>query len=127
MTYLTQFFLLILGLGFMAFGVHSFFDPNNLVVAMGADKMSNEGIYELRSIYGGTSIGGGLLLLVASFRESLQRPALYFIIAYMGGYAFARLGAVQIDGMPSTRLLIYWALEVICAVIAILFVRKLNA
>jgi len=124
MTYLTQFFLLLLGLGFIAFGVHSFADPGNLVAAMGADKMTSDGLYELRSIYGGTSLGGGLLLLIASFRESLKRPALYFVIAYMGGYALARLAAVQIDGMPSQRLIIYWVIESVCAILAIILLRK---
>ncbi len=124
MTYVAQFFLLILGLGFIAFGVHSFADPGNLVAAGGAENINSDAIHELRSIYGGTSLGGGLLLLIASFKESLKRPALYFVIAYMGGYALARWGAVQIDGMPSQRLVIYWVLEAVCAILAIILLRK---
>jgi len=127
MTYMTQFFLLIMGLGFMVFGVHNFFDPSNLVVSQAAETMSSDGIYELRSIYGGTSLGAGLLLMIASIRVSLKRPALFLIIAYMGGYSLARLAAVPLDGMPSGRLLNVWIVEIICVFIAVFLLRKISS
>jgi len=127
MTYVTQFFLLLMGLGYIAFGFHSFFDPQNLIVSTSAENMTKEGVFELRSIYGGTSIAGGLLLLLASFKTPYKRPALYFIIIYMGGYTLARLAAVSLDGMPeSGRVLGFWILHAFCVVVALILLKKSN-
>jgi len=124
--YKTQFFLLLMGLGFIAFGVHSLFDPSTWTKNMGVETINADGIFELRSIYGGTSIGAGILLLLASFKEKYTRPALFFIVAYMGGYALARLAAVGLDGLPSNKLLVFWGIEIVCALIAILLLRGLK-
>lgn len=121
---LTRIFLFINAIGWAAFGLYSFFNPQILVDLMGADKMSPDGLFELRSIYGGTSLGAAALFLAGVLKEHMQRPALYFVIAYMGGYAVARAGATVMTGLPSGTLLGFWAIEIVGALIATYLLRR---
>lgn len=92
--------------------------------ALGAPTMSSDGIYELRGIYGGVSIGAAILYLAGFFKSDMQRPALYFVLAYTGGYALARIVALPIDGFPSGLFPIFVAYEITSAAIAIYLLRR---
>ena len=65
---------------------------------LGAPSKSSSGIYEIRSVYGGVSFAIGLLSLAGFLKTKMQRPALYFILTYAGGYALARFAALPLDG-----------------------------
>ena len=121
---LTRIFLLINAIGWAAFGLFCFINPGVLVELLGADTVSSDGLFELRSIYGGTSIGAAALFFAGFLKEHMQRPALYFIITYMGGYALARLGASFLTGLPSANLMGFWALEIFGAGVSIYLLRK---
>jgi len=79
-------FLALYALLFLAFGTYAFLNPELITEMMAAESMGTDGIYELRSNYGGVSIGIGLMCLAAVLRSSLQRPALFTLMAYTGGY-----------------------------------------
>lgn len=116
---LTRLFLLVNAIGWACFGIYSFLNPETLMDMMGADRMNYDGIFELRSIYGGTSLGAAALFLAGFLKTDLERPALYFIIAYMGGYALARLGATLMGGLPGSQLMGFWAIEIIGVMISV--------
>lgn len=48
------------------------------------------GIFEMRGIYGGVSLGAAILCALGSGRPKFELPALCFIAAYMGGYVIGR-------------------------------------
>ena len=123
----TRIFLLINAVGWAAFGLICFIHPNILVELLGANTVSHDGLFELRSIYGGTSLGAAALFFSGFLKEHMQRPALYFIVAYMGGYAAARLGAALIMGLPGANLMGFWALEIFGAGVSLYLLRKNNA
>ena len=117
-------FLALYALLFLAFGVFAFWNPNWAMNLLGASNMSSEGVYELRSNYGGVSFGIGLMCLASVFRSELTRPALFVLMAYMGGYSIGRLAAMPIDGVPSTTMIAYASFEIVSAVLAFALLRR---
>lgn len=111
-------------LAFGGFGLLMFFVPQTAVDFLGAPSMSSDGIYEMRGIYGGVSIGAALLFLAGLIKPDMQRPALYFILAYTGGYALARIAALPLDGIPSTKFQVFAAFEIMSALIALYLLRR---
>jgi len=121
---MTKIFLLIQGLGFGLFGLYCFFNPEFMMAGLGAPSMSGDGLYELRGIYGGVSIGGAMVILSGFFKQTMQRPALFFILAYTGGYALARVAALPLDGMPGSQFYPFIGYEVVSALIAAYLLKK---
>jgi len=93
---------------------------------LGAPSMSGSGIYEIRSVYGGVSFAIGLLCLAGFLKANMQRPALYFILTYTGGYALARFAALPLDGMPTPKLMLFVAFEVVSALLAFVLLRRIK-
>jgi len=93
---------------------------------LGAESMSKMGIYEMRGIYGGISIGAAILFWAGFFKTDMQRPALYFLLAYMGGYIIARIGALPLDGMPYGKMPVFISFEAVSAIAAFLLLRRKN-
>lgn len=120
-------FLLFQALFFTAFGIYSFLNPQATIELLGAPSMSTMGIYEMRGIYGGVSIGAALLFWAGFLKADIQRPALYFILAYMGGYFLARIGALPLDGMPTGKMPLFVAFEAVSTLIAFILLRRSNA
>ena len=121
---LTRIFLLLQGLFFAAFGLYAFFNPQVMIDLLGAPSMSAMGVYEMRGIYGGVSIGAALLFLSGFLKPHMQRPALYFILAYAGGYVLARFAAIPLDGMPTSKMMGFVVFEIVSALIALYLIRK---
>ncbi len=122
---LTRIFLLVQAVIFGLFGLYAFFNPNVIMDVLGAPSISRQGIYEIRSVYGGVSMAIGVLSFAGFLKASMVRPALYFILTYTGGYAFARFAALPLDGMPSAKMMVFIGFEVISAFIAIYLIRRL--
>ena len=123
----TRIFLLVNAIGWAAFGLFSFFNPQVLIDLLGANTVSADGEFEIRSIYGGTSLGAAALFLAGFLKDHMQRPALWFIVAYMGGYALARAGAVFFTGLPSANLIFFWGIEIVGAGVSLYLLRRDNA
>ncbi len=109
---------------FLGFGILMFFNPERAVDALGATTMSSDGIYEMRGIYGGVSFGAGLLALAGVLKTHMERPALYFLLAYTGGYALARIAALPLDGFPGGLYPMFAGFEILTALISIYLLRR---
>jgi Domain of unknown function (DUF4345) len=112
-------FLGIIALTFLVFGVWSLLDPVAMTSSMGVVVNGPNGIYETRGIYGGVSLGAGLLALAGIFRPRMVRPALWFITTYMGGYLFARIAGLIAGDGPTTNFLMFVGFETACLVVAV--------
>lgn len=108
----------------MAFGVYVFLQAPALAENVGYGTPNSNGLYEMRSNYGGVSIGIGLICLVSVFAARLQRPALFVLLTYSGGYAMGRMIALPIDGVPSTSLIAYGVFETFSAILAYVLLRR---
>ncbi|MEO1474801.1 MAG: DUF4345 family protein [Pseudomonadota bacterium] len=116
-------FLFLNAIFFLGFGAFAFLNAPILAGNLGAPDMGSNGLYELRSNYGGVSIGAGLLCLCGGISASLQRPALFFLLAYTGGYALGRVMAIPLDGVPPPRLIGFSIFEAVTAILAFMALR----
>jgi Domain of unknown function (DUF4345) len=89
-------FLAVIALLFLVFGIASFVDPIGMSASLEVEVGGANGAYEMRGIYGGVSLAAGLLCALGAFRARMQRPALWFLVTYMGGYVFARVAALAL-------------------------------
>ncbi|MEL7545591.1 MAG: DUF4345 family protein [Pseudomonadota bacterium] len=119
----TRIFLLTIALMFFAFGGWSIVDPLGMTSQLGVQVTGPAGAFEIRGVYGGISLGAALLCLAGGLKPDLERPALYFLVAYMGGYILGR-GASLIAG--DTALSTSWGFagfEAIVFALAVLLLR----
>nr|WP_070958629.1 DUF4345 family protein [Hyphomonas sp. Mor2] len=94
---MTRIFLALTSLMFLAFGLWSLTDPVGMTARLGVEPGGIAGVFEMRGVFGGVSLGAGLLCLLGSLKEKFEFAALCFIAAYMGGYVIGR-GASFIAG-----------------------------
>ncbi|NQY41031.1 MAG: DUF4345 family protein [Henriciella sp.] len=121
---LTRIFLLFTALMFLAFGVWSITDPVGMTSRLGVSAEGVSGVFEMRGIYGGVSLGAALLCLLGGLRERFEFAALCFIAAYMGGYVLGR-GASYFYGDTAMASNWYFAgFELVMFVLAALLVRR---
>lgn len=104
---------------FLGFGAFVLINPDSLNKMIGAVAISRDGIYELRSNYGGVSLGIGLFCLAATIQTTLARPALFVLFVYTGGYALGRILAWPSEGAPSNTLLAYAVFEAVTAALSL--------
>ena len=117
-------FLSINSILFMGFGVYAALNAPTLAQNLGVQDISQSGLHEIRSNYGGVNFGIGLMCLFAAVRTQWQRPALMLLLAYTGGYVLGRLFSVPIDGVPSIRFIGFGVFEFIVAGISALLLRR---
>ena len=55
-------------------------------------------LVEVRGVYGGMSVGVGVMLIVAALRQDWLRPGLFALAAMMGGLVVGRTAGLIIDG-----------------------------
>lgn len=87
---INRIFLALTALMFFAFGFWSISDPIGMTQRLGVSIGGESGVFEMRGIYGGVSLGAAMLCLLGSLRERLEFPALCFVATYMGGYVVGR-------------------------------------
>ena len=90
---LTRFFLALTALIFFAFGTWSLLDPVGMTARLGVAAGGVAGVFEMRGVFGGVSLGAGGLCLLGALRARFEFAALCFISAYMGGYVIGRTAA----------------------------------
>lgn len=94
-------YLVAIGLMFVAFGTWAMLDPAGMTSELGVTVSGPNGLYEMRGIYGGVSLGAGVLGLLGALREAYRRPALLFLVVYFGGYMAARALALALGPAPT--------------------------
>ncbi len=87
---MTRIFLILTALMFTAFGLWSTTDPEGMTARLGVTIGGTSGVFEMRGIYGGVSLGAAALCGLGSVRANFAFPALCFIAFYMGGYVLGR-------------------------------------
>jgi len=122
---MTRIFLAVYTLLFLGFGIYAVLSPDRLSELLGMAELSQNAAYELRSNYGGVSLGIGLMCLAGALRANLERPALFVLLAYTGGYALGRIAALPFDGLPpSTSLMAYGVFEAVTALLSALLLSR---
>lgn len=86
-------FLLFVAAMFLGFGIWSAIDPAQMTSQLGVTVSGPAGLFEMRGVFGGVSLGAGALCLGGALRHDMARPALWFILSYMGGYVIGRLAS----------------------------------
>ena len=87
---ITRIFLFLTALMFTAFGFWSITDPVGMTTQLGVTIGGESGVFEMRGVYGGISLGAAALCLLGGLRERFEFAALCFVAAYMGGYIVGR-------------------------------------
>lgn len=118
---MTRLFLIANGLGFIFYGLVTFFAPLIMAEALDVVAGGPNGVYEFRGVYGGVSTAAGILYVLGAFNAHYTRPALLFILVYTGGYFAARIAAMPLDGIPQPEMLGFVAYEGIAAALAAFF------
>ncbi|MEL7231287.1 MAG: DUF4345 family protein [Pseudomonadota bacterium] len=93
----TRIFLGLTALMFFAFGGWSITDPAGMTSSLGVEAGGVAGVFEMRGIYGGVSLGAAIFCLLGALKPNLSFAALCFVATYMGGYIIGR-GASLIAG-----------------------------
>lgn len=113
-----RFFLGAIAATYIAFGVFSLLHPDTMTASLGVDVGGPNGSFEMRGVFGGVSLGAAALCLAGALRANMVRPALWFIVAYMGGYCFARLASVALGDLPTPGTWRFVAFEAVTLFIA---------
>ena len=113
-----------MALMFLAFGLWSLFDPSGMTSQLGVSVSGPNGTFEMRGIFGGVSLGASALCAAGALRASMVRPALWFIVTYMGGYCLARLASIALGDLPEPSTWRFVAFEAVSLLIAALALRR---
>jgi len=118
-------YLGLVAIMFFAFGGWSLGDPIGMTSSLDVVVSGANGTFEMAGIYGGVSLGAGALCLAGALLQRMTRPALWFIVAYMGGYCIARPLAWLIHHPPTSDFYAFMAFEaaVLVGAVASLWVR----
>lgn len=107
----TRIFLALVALAFIGFGFWSLTSPLSMASSLGVDVSGPNGAFEMAGIYGGVSLGAAALTAAGALSASMTRPALWFLVAYMGGYCLARPIAWVMHGAPTSEFYTFIAFE----------------
>lgn len=110
-TMIIRMFLILVALCFAAFGQWALFQPIEMASQLGVTVSGRNGAYELAGIYGGVSFAAAILCAAGAVMKRMRRPALWFLVTYMGGYVFARVAAWGLHGPPSSDFYVFIAFE----------------
>ena len=109
---------------FIAFGLWSITDPVGMTARLGVSSEGVSGVFEMRGIYGGVSLGAALLCLLGGLRARFEFAALCIVDAYMGGYVLGR-GASFLYGDTALASNWYFAgFELVMFVLAVLLISR---
>ena len=121
---MTKLFLLFTALMFTAFGAWSITDPVGMTARLGVSAEGISGVFEMRGIYGGVSLGAALLCLLGGLRTRFEFPALCFIAAYMGGYVLGRGASFAFGDTAMSSNWYFAGFELVMFIIAAALVRQ---
>ncbi len=94
---INRIFLALTALMFVSFGLWSITDPVGMTARLGVEPGGPAGVFEMRGVFGGVSLGAAAVCLLGTLRPRFEFAALCFIAAYMGGYVIGR-GASLLAG-----------------------------
>ncbi|MEM1390517.1 MAG: DUF4345 family protein [Pseudomonadota bacterium] len=126
---ITRIFLGLTALMFFAFGFWSITDPVGMTSSLGVEAGGVAGVFEMRGVYGGISLGGAIMCLLGAIRPGLSFAALCFVATYMGGYMIGRAASFIAGDSAQASSWGFAGFELVMAIIAfaLLFSRKPEA
>ncbi|KDA00972.1 hypothetical protein HOC_17951 [Hyphomonas oceanitis SCH89] len=116
-------FLAAMAVSFAGFGLWSLLDPLGMTSSLGVHVSGPNAAYEMRGVYGGVSLGAAALMAAGALRQSMLRPALWFLITYLGGYVFARAAALLLGPAPTPDFYLFIAFESLGLILAAMSLR----
>ena len=112
-------FLGLIALLFVAFGLWSLFDPIGMTSRLDVDVGGPNAAFEMRGIFGGVSLAAAVLAAAgAAMPARYERPALWFVAVYMGGYTLARLVSLILGDSPTFNGWAFASFEVLSFILA---------
>ena len=116
---LTRIFLGAIAILFVVFGLWSIIDPIGMTARLDVTVTGPNAAFEMRGIFGGVSLAAaGLTGAGALMPARFERPALWFLIVYMGGYTLARLVSLIIGDSPTFNGWAFASFEVLSFILA---------
>lgn len=110
---------------FIAYGLGFLFFPETLgLLVTGSAPSTSSGIIDMRATYGGMTLGLGVLFGLSARDPRTVWLGVWGIIVVMICMAGARLFGMMQDGTPNSIMYIYFAVEVMIAVLAFWALRR---
>ena len=110
----------------ITYGVHPSF---NLLPISFLDEVEINSIDHANIFSGimGLYITMAIFWILGAFNKSLTIPALWSLVIFMTGIGVGRAISMITDGMPSTPYLLFLLLEVIFALIGLMFIKSIKS
>ena len=121
---INRIFLALTALMFIAFGFWSITDPVGMVTQLGGEIGGASGVFEMRGIYGGVSLGLAALCAIGALRAKFEFAALCGVAAYMGGYVVGRGASFAYGDSALSSNWMFAGYELIMFVIAAVLVAR---
>lgn len=110
---------------FIAYGVAFTVAPESMSnLVTGSAPSTPSGLIDMRSTYGGMSVGLGVLLALLARNPDTHRIGLLGVAAVMAGMGASRILGLITDGTANVAMYIYLALEILMAAFALWVYRK---
>lgn len=124
---MTRIFLGLTALMFFAFGFWSITDPVGMTSRLGVEVGGPAGVFEVRGIYGGVSLGAAIMCLLGAVRSAFSFAALCFVVTYMGGYIIGRAASFVVGDTAMTTSWIFAGYELVMGLIAVTLLLRHRA
>lgn len=116
---LIRLFLILIAIMFLAFGLWSISDPLAMTSRLDVDVGGPNALFEMRGIFGGVSLGAAMLTAAGAINPPrFERPALFFLLVYMGGYTLARFVSLILGDAPTSSGWTFASFEVVSFILA---------
>lgn len=123
---INRIFLALTAAMFLAFGFWSITDPVGMTARLGVEVGGPSGVFEMRGVFGGISLGAAALCLLGALRQRFEFAALCFIAAYMGGYVIGRAASFLAGDAAMDSNWIFAGYEALMFAIAMTLVVRTN-
>lgn len=112
-------YLAVAGLAMGGFGIWFLLNPIGGAASLGLTIAGDNASFEMRGIYGGVHLGLAVVALIGAIRPGFEQRGLWPLIAYFGGYTFARGFSLIIGEIPTGAFIFYAIFEAVMFVLAI--------
>ena len=121
---LIRLFLALIAIMFLAFGLWSITDPIGMTARLDVTVTGPNALFEMRGIFGGVSLGAAALTAAGAINPArFERPALYFLLVYMGGYTLSRLISLVLGDAPTMSGWAFASFEIVSFLLTCLCLR----
>ena len=123
-------FLTLVAIGLIPLGITYGLHPSfNLLPISFLDEVEINSIDHANIFSGimGLYITMAIFWILGAFNKSLTIPALWSLVIFMTGIGVGRAISMVTDGMPSNPYLLFLLLEVIFALIGLMFIKSIKS